>query len=582
MYRGLAITTLAATLALTAPVGAAEAKLMLSVADVLGWVPPADAGNISTVPLARRFSDPAAEPDRAGRFDPAARVMLAPDGMDNLGAASDGSFNRYVFSHWPQVDILAWFAGNAAAPLAIPSRPWVEAAHRHGVKVIGTLFFAPVAWGGGPETLESFLVQDAQGRFPAADRMVEIARHYRFDGWFINQETGLNEVKGPDGKVVRGPTSPQAAALAAKVLAFMRYLTAIAPADQEIHWYDAMLPDNGAVGWQNALNRRNLPFLQDGAAATADGMFLNYWWTGDGLRQGAALAESVGRSRYDLFIGADLWPARKEQPAFRNDHWLRDLRGADGKALGSIGLFAPNFNFNFDGDEKAPAFSRFASDARDVGRFYAAEQRLFAGDDGNMAVTDRAGWDGISALVPARSSVTSLPFATSFSTGHGRLRAEAGRVVGGAWHDMGAQDVLPTWQFAWTPGAALDIGFDFDRAYQGGNALRAVLSKPFSGKVEIPLYLLDLPAHGALSVRVAADAAGPGAALRLTLADGGQVDFPLEQGNGWRMRAWCVADQGTLRRLSLVLPGAAGQTVTLGRVVMEEGCGVGEERRARE
>lgn len=45
-------------------------------------------------------------------------------------------FNLYNFTHWQYIDVLTWFA----SPVGILCRPWVEAAHRNGVKIIGTVF----------------------------------------------------------------------------------------------------------------------------------------------------------------------------------------------------------------------------------------------------------------------------------------------------------------------------------------------------------------------------------------------------------------------------------------------------------
>lgn len=572
-----ACSGMAVTLALAlAAFGQEEPKLLLSVPDLLSWQPKGGA-DAAPVPLAARFTDLSQEPDRAARFDPSVRVMLAPDGMDNFGRTIPGldRFNQYIFTHWPQIDILAWFAGNAAAPVAIPAPPWVEAAHRNGVKVIGTVFFAPVAWGGGADTLRQFLIQDEQGRFPAAERLIAIARHYGFDGWFVNQETGLNEYKEGERLRRRAPTADDAD-LARKVMDFMRYLKSITPDGMEIHWYDAMLPD-GRVGWQNALNGRNLPFLQDGAARTADAMFLNYDWTAQGLRQGAALAEANGRSRYDLFIGADLWPQRNAQPAFRNTHWLQDLRDGQGRAVGSIALFAPNFNFNFTGDERTPAFSQFQTDADDVQRFYDAEVRLFAGDDRNMAASARqGGWEGISTLVPARSALTALPFATSFNTGHGKRQFRQGQPVGGPWHDLSRQDLLPTWQFASMPAKAAHVFYDFDKAYEGGSALRVVPDLALSAPLEVPLYLADLTASGPIRVAVAANAPAAGYSLRLTLSDGRHADLPVGGAPGWAKSSGCLSIPPDIRvrRLSLILQpvGSGVGDLSLGQLSIAAGC----------
>ncbi|WP_242117360.1 endo-beta-N-acetylglucosaminidase [Sphingomonas lacusdianchii] len=540
---------LAAILALlaSAPAAAQGAPLALGVDELLRWTPDgstADPGQVARVSLAQRFRVAPIGRNRA--IDPQVRVLYAPDGMNVLGGqpTTGARFNGYTFTHWPQIDVFAWFAGTADRGINLPARGWVEAAHRNGVPVIGTVFFAPDAWGGSPNTVTSFLRRDARGHFPAAAQLVRIARHYRFDGWFVNAETS-----GADGQAM---------------IDFMAELRAIAPPMMTIHWYDALLPD-GRVVWQNALTHANLRFLQNGGQRTADAMFLNYDWTRQGLVDSATLAERSGRSRYDLFIGADLWPARNAQPAFRNTAWLDALRERPGgRALGSIALFAPHFGYNFPGDARAPRFSNFDHDPRDVARFYYAERRLFAGDTRNMADPARTGWPGVSSLAPTHGIVPTLPFTTSFNTGHGRIDARDGKVVGGAWHDMARQDVLPTWQFATIGKRPVVTDYDFDRPFGGGSSLR-IAPDGSGSRTSVPLYALRLPR----TVRITAvTRGGTGYALRV-----GNHMRALPASNDWQATSWCVRAPAADARVSLNIERAAQQPINIGRITIEAGCG---------
>jgi endo-beta-N-acetylglucosaminidase D len=535
---------LAATAVLALSFAPAEASLRpeappfgLSVDQLFAWRAEgalSEPANRSAVPLAPRFIDPA---PGAGH-DPAVRVMFAPDGMNNFGnyLTPQPVFNLYTFTHWSQIDILVWFAGTARQTVNIPARPWIDAAHRNGVKVIGTVFFAPTAWGGSADTVKDVLREDAQGRFPAADRLVAIARYYGFDGWLINQETDVAAEAG----------------LGAKMGRFMAYLTRIAPPPMEIHWYDAMLPD-GRVAWQNALTPANAPLLQSGSERVADGIFLNYGWTPGLLRQSAALAEQLGRSRYDLFVGADLWPLRQgAQAAFANSHWLRDMREpGTGKALGSIALFAPNFNYNAGG-------KGFAADPGKAASFYDGEVRLFAGDERNMAAEGsirNGAWDGIAALVPARSVLSRLPFETYFNTGHGMQDVRAGVKIGGPWHDMSRQEVLPNWQFAQRPAGRISIGYDFARPYQGGSSLRLVPTRPVRESVEVPLFLAALPLGPATQMEAITSADSGAYAVRLILKSGRRLDFPISSSPAWHRQRWCLGRYAgdSIHQISLIL-----------------------------
>ena len=289
----------------------------LTLAQLKQWSPQsslASAANISRQPLARRFVAPLL-PD--SQQDRQAKVLYAPDGMNNFGnyLQAQPKFNLYNFSHWAQIDVLNWFAGTADLTVQIPARPWVDTAHKNGVKVIGSVFLGIAQWGGSADTVEKLVQQDEQGRFVLAHQLVAIADYYGFDGWLINQETDLTAVKNAQNQLVKGQKdAKRGAELAARMLAFMQYLTAIAPQDMEIHWYDSMIAD-GKVRWQNALNEQNQQFLQQGKTASADAMFLNYWWNADMVQQTAAKALQLGRSRYEVYVGADLWPSRPAQRA---------------------------------------------------------------------------------------------------------------------------------------------------------------------------------------------------------------------------------------------------------------------------
>lgn len=496
----------------------------LTTEQLLAWAPnaeTADARNRSTVKLAPRFarSDEIFDPPvRAGQ-----RVLYAPDGMNNFGnyLTRLEQFNQYSFTQWSQIDILNWFASGR---VSIPSRPWVEAAHRNGVKVIGTVFFAPVVYGGSSNDLTEFLVKDENGGFPAAHKLVDIAEYYGFDGWLMNQETDVPDLFGRPG----GP---------ADMLKFMKYLTSIAPEGMEIHWYDSML-ESGEVVWQNSLTENNVMYLEDkrDASRASDAMFLNYWWSEEELANTEKTISSVSRPVSDIFWGVDLWPERSAQTAFSNTAWLEMFTENDASAW-SIAMFAPNFNFNFSGNDKVAAYSDFASDPKSHRSFYATQNRLFVGDDANAASIDTGeSWKGLGAVIPSRSTVASLPFETYFNTGHGLHWFVNGTEKSGPWHDMSRQSVQPSWQFAHLGGRNVEIQFDFDRAYSGGSSLR-VSATPSNEELVIPLYRANIEQDGVLQLeaQLFGDDADGAVGVCLSQPDGQTVRVPLHSpGGGWQ------------------------------------------------
>ncbi len=70
----------------------------------------------------------------------------------------------------------------------VPTPDVIDAGHRNGVPVYGTLFFN---WSNSIADQERFaeaLKQDADGSFPIARKLVDMAKYYGYDGYFINQE----------------------------------------------------------------------------------------------------------------------------------------------------------------------------------------------------------------------------------------------------------------------------------------------------------------------------------------------------------------------------------------------------------
>lgn len=110
------------------------------------------------------------------------------------------------------------------------------------------------------EWLDTFLSQEKDGSFPLADKLIEVAEIYGFDGWFINQETEGTEEQ------------PLTKDYADQMQAFIKYFKEKAP-ELRVIYYDSMTAD-GEMDWQNALTDQNEMFLQDeDGNAVADEMF---------------------------------------------------------------------------------------------------------------------------------------------------------------------------------------------------------------------------------------------------------------------------------------------------------------------
>lgn len=511
--------------------------------------------NVSSVNLQPRFIDPSGQLNP--QLNPDVKVLIAPDGMDNLGYYIDpeSRFNLYNFTHWSQIDILSWFGGTANKTLLIPSRPWVEAAHKNGVKVIGSIFLAISQWGGSADTVSAFLQRDENGHFPMAHRLVEIAEYYGFDGWLMNQETDLSAVKNELNELVTGLKDyNRSAFLGKEMLAFMQYLTHIAPEGMEIHWYDAQILD-GTVQWQNELNDNNAMFFGSAKAPAADAIFLNYWWDREMILSSRTMSKELGRDPYDVYTGADLWPQRTAQVVFKQTQWLDDIfSDKEQQGLTSIALFANNVNFSFLGDEHTPAYSTYKSNKKDFQRFFDTETRLFAGDDLNMASNQSDGWNGLSRYIPARSVITTLPFSSFFNVGQGLKRALHGNIVDSTeWHNIGEQDLLPSWQFAIVGNSNTSVRFDFDNPYHGGSSLlvQGTLEKD---SIEIPLFKTSIDEQAKTLTVVFKSHKQNVGAIQLRYSDGSSHSYSLEgsASNQWKSISFNLSNDQTasLQRIS--------------------------------
>lgn len=441
-----------------------DPPFILSVNELKTWTSggvTADANNIATENLVPRFVDVNTQLNSSLAND--IEIAWLPDGMNNFGNYNGEQpvFNYYNFTHWAYIDKLVWFGGTADDTVQIPSAPWVNAAHKNGVKVFGNVFFAPNAWGGSTATMTNFLEKDGSGNFISVAKLTNIIEYYNFDGWFINEETDTNATNGQ------------------LMYEFVRDLTAaIEPLGKEVIWYDAMLL-SGTVSWQNYLNGNNNAFLQndennDGSDGyeqrVSSAMFTNFFWnTYQWPEASNANANALGRSPYDVFSGVDLWPGRN-QPVFETggNNWMSDIHNsATSVAYTSLGLFASNVIYN------NAQYSNFNNDPNDRLNFYEAERHMFGGADFNPAQVDVSGFKGISNWVPASSTISSLPFETSFNSGHGRKKFVDGVEVGSSdWHNMSDQEILPTWQFAVEGNQSIAASFDFDDAYNGGNSIK--------------------------------------------------------------------------------------------------------------
>ena len=527
---------LLAPLAAQAQLDPAASNTKLTVAQLMAWTSTGSTAlpdNVSRVPLATRQNSLPAQLNPNQSFTH--QVNYIPDGMAGWAGylSEQNRFNLYNFTHWQYIDVLTWFDG----PVAIPTRPWVETAHRNGVKVIGTVFT-------NAADVAALIQKDANNNYIGAQKLVDMATYYGFDGWFFNQESSVS------------------AATALELRNLLKRVQAIKPAGMEIHWYDAMLPASGTVSYQNALNTSNQAMLQDGTARVSDAMFTNYFWSGaTNINTSVTTANNLGRSPFEVYMGADLWPNRSNQSLFTQSAWLDNYftGGNVGQPRLSLGLFAANLTYN-------GGFNSFNANAADFASFYNTEVRVFAGNDLDITTADATGWKGIGHYVPARSVINALPFETTFTVGQGKIFANNGQQIQREWTDMAKQSLMPTWRWANTGTAPVSVGFDFSRAYYGGNSIWLAGSLTATSTATVKLYQTKLPltAQSNLDLVYKQGAAGASSSKLLLyfaddLATPVTLDLPAATDTLWKTNTFALGAYAG-RELAIIGVRAAATT----------------------
>ncbi|MEU8825547.1 endo-beta-N-acetylglucosaminidase [Streptomyces sp. NPDC048636] len=520
------------------------------------WTPESDpdlAFNSATVPLASRFAPVAPNTTaRTGQARVSALAAFAPTAGNPSQGAATADF--YALTHWAYLDELVFWGGSSGEGLILaPNAPVVDAAHRNGVPVLGTVFLPPVAYGGQLRWTRE-LVQRGGGGFPIADKLIQVAKAYGFDGWFINAETD-----GGDAQ------------LATDMRDFLRHLRDHGEG-LRITWYDAMV-DSGAVRWQNALNDRNAAFFR-----ASDTMFLNFDWSRSGLVSSGRLARDLDRDRYELWAGIDV-----ESEGYETSVDWDAIVPADAPHTTGYGFYRPEWTW-----------TSLPSGQRTPAAFHARDDRFWTGAslDPSTPGSGTGEWRAPALSVADRSTVTALPFATSFNTGHGLRWYEEGTAVSDtAWNHLGLQDRLPgrRWVVR-TNGARPAVTFDFADAWRGGSSL--LVDGALDAPTTVELHSVRLPLSAATVVELAHRADAGSAAVRVELAvavqepdaPGGAYDFgyvpagTLRAGSGWttatlrigRRRHGLRAESVRALGIRLTAPGAGTVRWRLGALAVRD------------
>lgn len=182
--------------------------------------------------------------------------------------------NLYSFYNWAHIDIFVYFSHHL---ITIPPLCWINAAHRNGVKILGT-FITEVE--PGKKICESIFKDEDTMRIFATS-LTRILEIFQFDGWLLNIENPL-----PDTELLKQ---------------FVEYLTISTHNVDPNHlviWYDSII-ETGELKWQNELNITNKCFFD-----RSDGIFLNYVWNENAIQESLKFAR---HRTLDVYVGIDVF-----------------------------------------------------------------------------------------------------------------------------------------------------------------------------------------------------------------------------------------------------------------------------------
>ena len=346
------------------------------------------------------------------------------------------------------------------------------------------------------------------------------------------------------------------------VPAYQDFMKQIVDQGIYIQWYDLATYPGGGVGYQDMFNGSNSPYVQDtDKGKISDSIFLNYWFSGNMLKDSAAHAESFGIDpKYAVFAGIESGQ-KKFDSIGSNAGYMNVNLDDTGKPYVSLAALGNDFVSRELGYDKK-VYPKYQNQVFD------RERRLWTGSStGEKGTTDIAdnyiddgtsndGWKGFASQIAECSVVGGSMFSTSFNTGHGLEWRDGGeRTSDQQWGNINLQDILPTWQW-WIDAdsdplqADFDYGKDYEAVprfkytkvggYEGGDSL--VLSGKLSNDNTIRLYKTDLDVAAGSKIDLTYNKLNSDDSklqLGLILADDPETVVPVDvtdgsAGNGWK------------------------------------------------
>ncbi|WP_245251022.1 endo-beta-N-acetylglucosaminidase [Paenibacillus turicensis] len=537
----------------------------------------------SRVPLQQRIS-PFAATQANPSLTPSTQMMMVAGDYGNAfieNAPYTNKFAQYHFNFWQYIDYYSYWHGTATAytppqyyddlaqkdwqqkwfefgMLNIPNPTYTDAAHKNGVKSLAGIFFSNNDR--GQQTYKQMLVKDAQGNFPVAEKLIEMANYFGFDGYFVNQEE-----MNPNVAVADIPD----------YIAFMKTLQ---QGGLYVQWYDSLTTNNGANTFTRTFTDNNISFLVDKQTKekVSNSYFFDYGVGNSHINSATSYLNQLNTqlgTNYNLYdVGfAGLEAGRDRFSSVNGTALSNKLKnGIPQLSLSTLG--ADFVHAGLDEDMNLPWPSSRRTDNAYQWMTHLREQLWWSGPNVNPKNTtnpsvnsvqdvyaDNRYWPGMASVITERSVIGDSNFYTHFNTGHGLSYYKNGIVSNwDEWSNMSLQDVPVTWQW-WqdTTGNRLTVDFDYGPkynlsgtnrynykqigGYQGGSSL--VVQGQLNAENFLRLYKteLDLNHNSKLSITFNKTSATDGSEMAVGLVFADQpnsvIKVPIpnsgEQSNGW-------------------------------------------------
>lgn len=438
--------------------------------------------------------------------------------------------SHYTFLHWNTIDAFVYFSHHL---VTIPPPGWTNAAHLHGVPVLGTFI---TEWQAGTAACTALLINDATAE-RAAHQLARIAEVFCFDGWIINIENELPKDLVPH------------------LIHFLRCLTtamhAAVPGSKVI-WYDAVTTE-GTLEWQNSLTLLNAPFFD-----ACDGLWVNYTWEertpldirkrlnhdadrgfdvymgidcfgrgtygGGGLHCHTAVtaAASVGLS---VALFACAWPYERHAMAMETINALNitDISGhGSGNGHGGTKEVARIAkDKGSDAGDTNDDHSKHSIKSMDKVALTSLHGSTKPGHHSPWHEIDEEFWSLIEqAWNVQRAVLCTLPFYSDFCVGTGRRVYQQGTVLfDKPWYNLSMQSMLPTLRFLHKKPESLVARLMHDAsavapAYTGCAVVH--IGGPVSSPVAVQLFPASVPMPSTgIKAKMAVAVGGSGVTVRL-------------------------------------------------------------------